>query len=330
MEKQPASKNIIEQEAKYFEFYEVKEGDLEALQQGIDTLAESKLIEEGILDDIRFVTYDSKYFYVFTNGRHAANEKFAVEEIPSSSKTGFKIFKIMHSGFVGKIKEDYRGARAWLLCDEIETTSVNAKKFPNENVLYEPDLPQPKEILDVISMAPIEPYNRIQQGRYNYLTDVIFHEAGHIEHRRLKNWQEGQEPSEEFHSEEQKEKFLSIIRQTKIFPAWITNLIIENVGKYAINEMYPMLIDREGAKRYDIQKFYNENIEFQKILADIRDKSKNQEVVERLKKLLKSGHTTGRLLVRVLEEQFPDFSDRKKFVRSVLERTPKNKDIVQQ
>jgi hypothetical protein len=40
------------------------------------------------------------------------------------------------------------------------------------------------------------------------------------------------------------------------------------------------------------------------------------------RKLLNDRHTTGRLLVRILEEQFPDFSVRKKFVRSVLERTP--------
>jgi hypothetical protein len=88
-------------------------------------------------------------------------------------------------------------------------------------------------------MSPEEPYNRIQYGAYNYLTDVIFHEAGHIEHRRLENWQIGDGIIETFPSEEQKEKFFSVVRQTKIFPKWITDQVIENTTTGAISEMYP-------------------------------------------------------------------------------------------
>lgn len=325
MEKPLTQENMQEQEQKYFENYEAKEADLETLQQGIDTLVESKMLEEGILDDIRFVTYDSKYLFIFTKGQHVTNEKFVVEKAPSSSKTGFKRFKVAHSGFVGKNQEDYRGAWAWLLCDEIETTSIDAKKFPNENILYQPDLPQPKKIIDVISIPPSEPYDKIQKGRFNYLTDVIFHEAGHIEHRRLKNWQEGEEAVETFPSIEQKEEFLSVVHKTKIFSEWITNLIIENIGEGAVDEMYAMLIDREAAKRYDMSKFNGENYTFQKTLADIQNEPTNQELVDRFKKSLESGHITGRLLVRILEEQFPDFNERKKFLRSVLERKSENK-----
>jgi hypothetical protein len=143
MEISGIQENILESEAKYFEHYEVKSSDLEALQQGIDTVANSQLFEEGVLDNIRFVTYDSKSLYIFTRGDHAANETFTVEEIPSTSKTGFKIFKTTHGGFIGRDKEDYRGARAWLLCDEIETTAVNARKFPNPNILYQPGFSLP-------------------------------------------------------------------------------------------------------------------------------------------------------------------------------------------
>lgn len=254
-EKQPSQENIAEREAEYYEKYKIKESDLKALEQGIDTLAESKLLEEGILDDIRFVTYDSGYLYIFTRGQHVTNCEFEVEEIPSSSKTGFKIFKIQQKeeqkigepGFVGRTEESYRGGVAWLLRDEIETTAINARKFPNQDVLLEQHdgskQPQPEEILDVVCIPPIEPFNKIwtsidtkgqKKIQYNYLTDIIFHEAGHIEHRRLKNWQKDEGRVGAFPSEEQKEKFLSIIRQTKIFPTWITELIIANI-KYGRN-----------------------------------------------------------------------------------------------
>ena len=309
-----------EQKVKYFETYEVKSSDLETLQQDINTLVKSGLFEKVILDEIRFVTYDSKYLYIFTRGQHATNEKFCVEEISSLSKTGFKIFKIAHSGFIGKDRDDYRGAMSWLLCDEIETTSVNAKKFPNENILYQPDLSQQKKILNVVSMAPKEPYDKIQKGRFNYLTDVIFHEAGHIELRMLENWQGGEEKIATFPSAEQKEIFLSVVRRTNIFPEWIVNLIIENINIRAIREMYPMLIDREAAKRYDVQKFNDENNVFKKTLVKIQSEHRNQKFIVRFKKSLKNSHITGRLLARILEERFPDFNKRKKFVRSVLKR----------
>lgn len=313
------SGGVIEEDRLYE--YEVQSSDLETLAQGIDLLYESGLIEEGILDDMRFATYDSKYLYVFTRGQHSTNDRFVVEEVHSSSKTGFKIFKIRHRGFIGGKEKDYFGARSWLLCDEIETTS-NDRKFPNGNVVFQPDLPQPREILNVVSMAPVGPWNEFfNEEGYKYLTDIVFHEAGHIEHRRLENWQEGEGRIVEFPSEDQRKIFLSTIRQTKIFPSWITELIILNIGRIAIAEMYAMLIDREGAKRYDAQKFDSDNARFQRKIAYIQDNSADQENIDWFKRSLESGHTTGRLLVRILEEQFPDFLERKKFVRSVLGRT---------
>lgn len=320
MGESPSPDKIAQQEAKYFETYEAKQGDLVALQQGIDTLVESGLIKEEVLEEIRFVTFDSNSLYVFTRGEHVSNDRFNVEEIPCSSKMGFRLFRIRHSGFIGRNRDDYRGARAWLLCDEIETTSVNAKKFPNENVLYQPELPQPAEILDVVSMAPFEPYSRIHQGRCNYLTDVIFHEAGHIEHRRLDDWQQGEEPIAGFPSEEQRTGFLAVIRRTRMLPQWVTDLVVENAGKLAVGEMYAMLIDGEGAKRYDIQMLDRRSREFESRLADIESQSTDQGFVGRFRQSLESEHTTGQLLVRILEEQFPDYAERKSFVRSVLER----------
>jgi len=287
-------------EEKYFENYQIKESDLETLQRGLDTLVESGLVDEKVLNEVWVTTYDSRDVYIFTRGQRPSGG----EEISSSSRAGFRIYKIPHSGFTGKAVEYYRGAKAGSIFNkidkEIETIGADSKRFP------------------VISIPPVEPFNRIHRGRYNYLTDIIFHEAGHIE---LDNWQKAQESIADFPSPEQKEKFLSVIRQTKIFPSWITDLLIKNITPRVIREMYAMLIDREATKRYDPERVERENKELQEKIAQIRDKSKDQEVVARLEEWLKSEHITGRLLAIILEEQFPDFIERKRFVRSVLQRT---------
>jgi hypothetical protein len=321
MEVSGTQENILTSEAKYFETYEVKPYDLEILSRGIENVSNSKLFEEEVLDNIRFVTYDSKSLYIFTRGEHATNDRIRVEEVPSTNKTRFKIFKTVHSGYIGRNRDDYRGANSTFFFYEIDATAVNAKKFPNQAVLYWPEIPQEaRESLDTVRIAPYEPFEKINKGRFGYLTDVIFHEAGHIEKRRLESWQEGEGKIETFPSQEQKERFLSMIQQTKVFPKWITDYIIENITTEAIDEMYPMLIDREAAKRYDPKRFDSENITFQNLLIDLQHESANHKDIEQFKNSLQWGHTTGRLLVRVLEEQFSDFGERKQFVRSVLER----------
>lgn len=166
-------------------------------------------------------------------------------------------------------------------------------------MLYEPNLPQPKDILDVVSIPPYTPYTKIQKGRYNYLTDLLFHEAAHIEHRRLRNWQHGEGIVDVFPSDEQKEKFLSLIRDTKIFPEWLVNMIVSNINERAISEMYAILIDREAARRYDVQRFDRENKEFQENLKELQNKPRKKKL-DRIKKRLKSPHTLGRLLVLIL------------------------------
>ncbi|HRV75997.1 MAG: hypothetical protein H6799_01955 [Candidatus Nomurabacteria bacterium] len=309
-------------EQKYFETYEVQESDLDTLQDGVDLLAGSGLVEEGVLDDIRFVTYDARNLFVVTRGQHASTEEFAVEELPSKSADGFRVFKMAHPGIVGQNRDDYRGAYAWLLCEELETTAVGASKYPNENVILQPELPQPREILDVVRMTPYEPYIRIHQDDgFNYLTDVVFHEAGHIEHRRLEAWQEGEDEVQVFPSDRQKEEFLSVVHRNKIFSGWVTDIIIESIHKGTINEMYAMLIDREAAKRFDTKRFDEDNNAFKKALDDIPESDRDEAGVERLKKWLESGHTTGRWLIRVLEDEFPGFDDRKEFVRSIFDRS---------
>lgn len=318
MESPSTQEDTQEQEEQYFETYEIKQTDLEILSQGIDMAAESGLFEEGIFDDIRCITFDAKHFYVFTKGEHATNERFNVEEIPSPSKTGFKIFKIAHSGVVGKTREDYKVASSCFIWEEVETTAVNARKFLNPGFLFGEN-PHPKEILDAIKMPPEEPYAKIHHGRFNYLTDCIFHEAGHIEHYVLERWQAGEETVVNFSSAEQEEKFISTVRKTKLLPEWAVDLIFTGFNQADITGMYAVLIDSEAAKNYDARVFDNGNRDFQKMLVDIGGESPNQETIQFFQRFLDEHHGKGIVLVKILEEQFPDFQERKRFVRSVLE-----------
>lgn len=84
--------------------------------------------------------------------------------------------------------------------------------------------------------------------------------------------------------------------------------------------MYAILIDREATKRYDPKKFEQENVKYQKILTILKNQNiKNEKVKKLLEKLLNSSHSVGLALVLILEEQFPDFRERKEFVCSVIE-----------
>jgi hypothetical protein len=87
---------------KYFEHYKIKEKDLRTLYEGIDLVSKSQLVEKEVLENIRVVTYDSEYLYIFTRGEHSSNDKYHIDEVESFSKAGFRIFRIKHSGFIGK------------------------------------------------------------------------------------------------------------------------------------------------------------------------------------------------------------------------------------
>lgn len=126
-----------------------------------------------------------------------------------------------------------------------------------------------------------------------------------------------------FPSAEQEEKFISMVSKTKLLPKWAVDLIFTNFSQGDITGMYAVLIDNEAAKRYDSQTFDNGNRAFQKMIVDIQSESPDQETIQLFIKRLSEAethHGKGVVLVRILEEQFPDFHERKKFVRSVLER----------
>lgn len=311
-----------------FENYEIQRDDLETLAHDIDALAESELLEEGILDELRFVTYDSRYLYVFTRGEHRSNEAFTVEELPNRSKTGFRTFKIPNPGIYGKKTEDYRGARAGLYCDELETTALNKPEG---------------SALSVVSMAPFGPYQQLQKKGSNYITDVVFHEAGHIEHGDFEAGKRS-ESDPPFPSEEHKIRFLSAIQSSQLFPEWMKAKLIKKLNEEELREeemeygyeetifgticeMYAMLIDREGKKQYDAVGFTRENAKFSSMMQGLWIDPPDPEELEKFETSLRWAHPIARLLVRVLEEQFPDFKERKKFLRSVLDRSKQQLEI---
>lgn len=304
----------------YFENYEVKPNDLEVLGNDIDELAASQLVEEDVLKEIRYVTYDSKYLYVFTRGEHASNEQFQVEELASASTSGLRIFKIQQSGHIGKTRDDYTGAKAWLLCDEVETTAVGARKFPNENTLREPERPdQPEMILDVVQIAPLEAWNKIQKGQFNYKTDMVFHEAGHIEQRRLEEWQLGNPILEDFPSEEAKSRFLRVVQETNVLPDKHKDLVIQNINRTALAEMYAMVIDSEGAKKHDPVGYGTGKTQNRTLMNALATEPVEEGVLKEFTWCLGQQHFTGHLLVHVLEDRFPDFAERKQFARDCLD-----------
>ncbi len=304
----------------YFENYEVKPNDLEVLGHDIDQLAASQLLEEDVLKEIRYVTYDSKHLYVFTRGVHDSNERFQVEELPSSSTSGLRIFKIPHAGHIGKTRDDYTGAKAWLLCDEVETTAVGARKFPNENTLREPERPdQPEMILDVAQIAPLEPWNKIQKGQFNYKTDMVFHEAGHIEQRRLEEWHIGDSMIGEFPSETQELRFLSVVRETNVLPDKHKDLVIQNINRTALAEMYAMVIDSEGAQRHDPVNYETGKTQHRALMNALASEPVEDGILKEFTWRLGQQHFTGHLLVHFLEDRFPDFAERKQFMRDCFD-----------
>lgn len=315
MEHEPPIQNETDNE--WYERYEIRPEDLTTLLVDIDTVYTSGLIERTVLDELRFVTYDAQYLYICTRGAHVSNDHFEAEELPSSSGNGFRVFKVEHHGIIGNDARDYRGAVSWFLCDELETTAQNAKKRPNANRIYQPELPQPEYILDVVSIAPVNAYTTIHQGRFNYLTDAVFHEAGHIEERGVIDWREG-DPVDEFPSQEQRELFLKAVQSTHLLPEWVFKILIEHVNVSSVSEMYAMLIDREAARRYDHTRALADDHTHQTWRSTLTEQRGDTHTIAALSEYLSDGHQTGRLLVHMLEERFPNFEERKTFVQSVL------------
>lgn len=141
-----------------------------------------------VINNIRIVTFDSNYLYVITKGTHGSNDKFQVEEI-STPDSKFRTYKISHAGNIGRNPADYKGGYGMMLCDEVESTAVEAQKFPYKGHIL--DNTQPESVLVTVQIPPPGPYKKIHQGQYDVLCDLLFHEAGHKQHERLIGWNPG-------------------------------------------------------------------------------------------------------------------------------------------
>lgn len=293
---------------RFFENYEISDVDLEELGKDIDIVAESGLIEKSLIDEMRIVTFDSNFLYVFTRGNHVSTRRFNVEEMAHPNKNGFKIYKIRHSGFIGRRKEDYIGAQAGILCDEIETTAVNAKRYralfrdrridPHTSVI---------ELLYTARIPPKDSFDMIHAGKFDYLTDGVFHEIGHNEQYQLEESGKRDDPDKIFPTIEQARKFMLVIERNKIFPQSVTQAIMRLCDAPSLREMYTMLIDREAQRRYRPNDHSHKEKEWGKGVPLLKDITHPDKI-----------HARGRALVRILEEEFPDYNKRKEFVLSVF------------
>ncbi|MDP2676426.1 MAG: hypothetical protein Q8O83_01950 [bacterium] len=275
MEQLP-KENFGETEEAYFKSYEMGEDDKEVLLESAKTLFSLGVLGKETLDDLRIASFDSKNFYVITKGEHQSTDEFKVEDASQNEKD-FHIYCIGH----GKNfrKRDYAGAGAWYEVPELEETALNAKKVPNPKVLENKE-----KILKAILIPPKEVFERIHGSRFEYDTDLVFHEAGHIEEMLLRDWpNEGEIPA--FPSEKQRREFMKTLD------------ITQDIDRATIGEMYAMMIDREAKRQLGFEHI------------DMDDEAQ---------KMIDSSHKKGYLLAKALEEKYPDFIERKKWIQSLM------------
>lgn len=261
----------------------MREDDLVVIAKELDILVGSGLFLDKVFEKIRFVTFDSENLFIFTRGQHFSTTSYVVKELLSGSAKGFHLFKIKHDGSIGKDEKDYQGGRAWFLRPELEETVSDQEKF--FNMFGDPSL-----ILDVVKITPPSRFIEINQDKWNYLTDVVFHEVGHIEHRRVIDWRPGRIKTEYFLTPDKEQEFKGLISD---------QFAKDHLDEESFSEMYPIMIDMEAAKRYCPEH-----------LAKLRENLSEYKA--------DSKHVIGRRLAWSLEETIPDFHTRKQKVIELL------------
>lgn len=309
MEKEP---KIELRKEKEFE-YKIQAEDLNVLIESADNLFDSTLLDPTTLRSLRIITFDSKNFYIITQGEHRSTEKYKVEELKlnTKSRNNFRIYKINHKGWIGDYR--YRGATAWFEHEAIISTAVVTEEelVPNPKITKEKN-----KILKTILIPPYGPYEEIHQGRFDYQTSTVFHEAGHIEEMLIRDWpNEGEIPS--FPSEKQKEDFINLIRNSSLassLPREVVNNLVDNIDRATIGEMYATLVEREAERRFNPERIEREDEEFDKKLEEFLKSLENdngERPNNKLKEVMESAHKKGYLLARILEKEIPDYIERK-------------------
>lgn len=305
----------------FFETYQIRPEDLATLQDGYDMVVDSGLVDVSIFDDLRIVTYDSNYFYILTKGEHVSQHGFIVENKETTNKSGFKLFSIPHHGSIGRKRDDYQTARAWICFDEVEKTQIGGKKFP----LFLQDR-KLHSVLSAVFIPAKTAYIKRHRGEdmFPYFEDCIVHEVGHIERRLLDLGDDKPPPA--FPSPEQEKRFRDMVETNQKFHVWVKNMILRLISEDSLHEMYAIMIEREAKKRYHPDFISKKDSELAIVLSQLhpfeesKENARNVWALSVVNNFFRESHVNGELLVHVLEEQFPDFAERKAFVQSVLRR----------
>jgi hypothetical protein len=101
----PSLENKTKQERVDFENYKINERDIKTLEQGLEILVRSGLVEEEILNNIRFVTYYSKNFYFLHEESMFLMKGLLWKKYHLQIKRAFEYLKFRILVLSGKAKE---------------------------------------------------------------------------------------------------------------------------------------------------------------------------------------------------------------------------------
>lgn len=298
---------------KEFESYEINHEDFEVVTEETEQLFKSSLLEPETLKNLRVTFFDSKNFYILTNGGHKSSETVEVEELPITSKADLRMYKVPHGEEFGKDVKDYKGGHAWFESPELEETAVGAEKVLNPKT-RSADTKTP--ILKTILLPPPSPFERLHGNRYDYKTDLLFHEAAHIEEMLIRDWPNKGEILP-FPREKDLQEFSRIVESSAFIPPTVSGEIMKKFDRATLGEMYAMLVDREAKRQYIPQQIRRDDEEFDKNLEQFA-KLGTEKSKDKVSEALDSSHKKGYILARILEKQIPDYKERKNWIRKLM------------
>jgi len=282
--------------------YKLKQIDLDRIIEGAHKMVDSNLVDGETLRGLRIITFDSDYVYVCTNGEHASVLDCEVEQITSVDDYGFKVYKIKHTEELGRKNSDYKGGTALICTKEVFDTAVDKDTFVKAGG-YE----TPKTIF----IPPSVKFNQLHKGKYDYDSDLIFHETAHVEEMSIYDWPNDREvPS--FPSEEKINDFEGKVRSCKGIHRDVIDVVLGHLDRATTGEMYAITIERAAKNMYVPDKLVLHDKDIATDIASVAGFSKLSA------KVLNSSHRKASILSLALEEVIPDFHERKQWLQSLL------------
>ena len=323
-----------------FSDYRITEQDLADVIRGADMLQESGIYDPELIQTIRLTTFDCEYFYVVTHGTHRSAEGIVVDDasasgeigellsrVQSQSEHGFKIYRIPHDGAVGSSEEDYEAGAAGFF--EKSKSIIDATTF---GVVTRPHiwLPIIEKIYPCPHIPPATPYHEVQQGRWDYWQDIFFHEVGHNEQHHCMeiDYDEvGIGGSAEFEAQ-----IRGYIENTHVFSPALAQSLLRHIDGNALSEVYAQMMDRQGARYLESCGVYpkgrlahrlealHQRLEagFEAMVKERGSEEFNLLGLKENERGVFKCHPAGVMWVSILEEQIPDFNQRRNFVQTYL------------